>query len=79
MAGAKTMNKKGRELDFYFPQEQVEMQRLIGGERYDCYFKGKLYTECAPKGIYGAKNNYPDSVYLGSGYDSDITLRRKHA
>lgn len=66
------------EYDFYFSKEQQDIQyRLLGKKNY-CFFKGQPYTECATKGHYeNNKNNFKDCVYLGSGFDSDITIKHR--
>lgn len=64
------------ELDFYFSQEQLEIIRSDINRKHYCCFKGQIYIECCEKGTYkNNKNNFSDSVYLGSGNYNDITIK----
>lgn len=62
-----------QELDFYYSKQQENIQRSLYRKIHS--FKGRIYTECCDKGFYkNKKNNFDDSIYLGSGFYSDITF-----
>lgn len=68
------------ESDFYYSQKQEELifSTIDINSIYLCYFKGKRYTEECKKGFYkNKKNNFDDSVYLGSGTYKDITINTR--
>lgn len=66
------------EYDFYFSKEQQDIQYSLFGRQPYLFFKGQPYTECVTKGAFkNNKNNFDDCIYLGSGFDSDITIKHR--